>query len=221
MSLDLKIFNTSSVKNMQYMFYNCQKLISLDLSNFNTSLVTDMQYMFYNCSNLRILDLSIFNTSLVKNMFRMFYKCSNLISVDLSSFDTSSVTDINGMFYECSNLISVDLSNFNISSVNDMRYMFTSCNENLTYCINQTNNLLSNITSTSNYKFKNNNNCSNICFYKDKKIILDTKKCVFDCNEIYKYEYNNICYSSCPNGTHNITNNICIKNNNENINVII
>ena len=34
--------DTSSSKNMAYLFYNCQKLTSLDLTNFESSLVTDM-----------------------------------------------------------------------------------------------------------------------------------------------------------------------------------
>jgi hypothetical protein len=95
--------------------------------------------------------------------------------------------------------------------------MISGCKENLIYCINsyQPNNFI------SNFKNFKNNNSSDICFYKDKKIIFDLKKCILSCTDSYKYEYKYLCYSSCPNGTHNITdNNICINNNIENINLI-
>ena len=54
------------------------------------------------------------------------------------------------------------------------------------------------------------NNCSDICFNKTIKIkINENNTCSFDCinDEVYKLEYKNMCYKSCPNGTHNSTNN--------------
>ena len=142
-------------------------------------------------------------------MYNMFYNCSNLISLDLSHFNTSSVTDMEYMFYGCSNLISLDLSDFNTSSNSiNIDSMFDNCNNNLIYCIKDNNIILEYILSVSSYQFKNNNNCSDICFNKNKKIILDTKKCVLNCTNNYTYEYKNICYSSCPNGTYNISTSI-------------
>ena len=46
---------------------------------------------------------------------------------------------------------------------------------------------------------KYNNNCSDICFDPYKKLIFDTKKCVYNCTDNFTFEYNNIyniCYSS-------------------------
>ena len=94
-SLDLSNFDTSEVKEMQYMFANTS-LTSLDLSNFDTSEVKEMQYMFANTS-LTILDLSNFDTSKVTSMSGMFQNTS-LTSLDLSSFDTSNVTMMMDMF---------------------------------------------------------------------------------------------------------------------------
>ena len=50
----------------------------------------------------------------------------------------------------------------------------------LILCIynNNLNYNLYNHLNTSDYNFKNNINCSHICFYESKKIILDTKNCV-------------------------------------------
>ena len=49
-----KLLNSSN-----YMFYNCNSLLSIDLSNFNTQNVTNMDSMFYKCNSLSSIDLSI------------------------------------------------------------------------------------------------------------------------------------------------------------------
>ena len=65
-----------------------------------------MDYIFYNCNNLISLDISYLNTSSVLRMYDLFYNCSNLISVDLTNFDTSSAKNMANMFKLCnSNLI--------------------------------------------------------------------------------------------------------------------
>ena len=88
-----------------------------------------------------------------------------------------------------------------------MKNMFQKTNQNMVYCINNISTNIKEQLVSSNLK---NNNCSDICFFKSKKIILENKKCVINCNDsdLYKYEYNNICYESCPNGTHKSLNNI-------------
>ena len=118
------------------------------------------------------------------------------------------------MFYYCSELISLDLSNFIISNNIAMNNMFLNCNNNVLFCLNDniSSKLLSQITNL-NPNFYNNSNCSNICFCKYKKIILDAKECVLSCSNYFKFEYKDICYSKCPNGTYNIHDNICINGN--------
>ena len=116
----------------------------------------------------------------------------------------------------CDSLISLDLSNVgtNISlSFNNMLYQ---CNKNLLYCLNNSKNkspgFLTYINSTLN---KTNSNCSNICFSENKKVILEKKICILNCSDddIYKYEYNKICYKNCPIETYNLSNNnyMCFK----------
>ena len=214
-SLDLSNLNTSLVTDMTYMFDYCSNLTSINLSGFDTSSVKDMTYMFGRCTNLLLLDLSSFDTSSVTNMGYMFVECRNLISLDLRNFDTSSVTRMDYMFAQLDNLISLDLSNFNTSSVknnNNMFMMFFYSNSLLKYCINNNSNnaLLSHIIS-NNYEFKNNNNCSDICFSKNKKIILRTKKCALNCDTLLEYEFNDICYFLCRKESY-INNNVCILN---------
>ena len=126
-SLDLSNFSTTNVTNMSLMFYYCSVVTSLNVSNFDTSKVTNMSSMFYNCSALTSLDLSGLNTSNVTDMSNMFYNCSALTSLNVSNFDTSKVTNMNLMFYKCSALTSLNVSNFDTSKVTNMSSMFNNC----------------------------------------------------------------------------------------------
>ena len=231
-TLNLNSFNASSPINLRCLFYNCTSLISLDINNFGTISALNMEGMFYNCINLTSLNLSYFDTSSVTSMISMFYNCKSLISLDLSNFDTSSVTSMLGMFSNCKSLASLDLSNFDTSSVNNMGNMFKNCeslklldlsnfnfssitttisnffdgsNDNLIFCMINENNITDNFLNQiqlNNYTYQNN--CSYLCHMKSKKYIIENNKCIYNCydDNIYKFEYKNYCYKSCPNGTH-------------------
>ena len=123
----LEYLNTSEVKDMSYMFYDCKALTSLDLKNFNTKNVTDMNSMFAKCGALKSLDLMNFNTQNVTDMSSMFDDCWALTSLDLKNFNTQNVTDMRKMFSDCRTLTSLDLKNFNTQNVTDMSNMFFSC----------------------------------------------------------------------------------------------
>ena len=123
----LSYLNTSSVTNMQSMFYECYALPSVDVSSFDTRNVVDMRWMFYGCSALKSLNVKNFNTSKVTSMKSMFNKCSSLTTLDLSSFDTQNVTDMGWMFYKCWSLASVNISKFNTANVTAFNYMFFEC----------------------------------------------------------------------------------------------
>ena len=214
-SLDLSNFKTSSVEYMSYMFYSCKNLTSLDVSSFDTSNVISMEYMFAYCSKIETFDLNNFRTPSLQKTQGMFESCTKLISIGLSNFDTSHCGNMNGMFRSCSSLISIDLSTFNTKDATNILSMFANCNSNLVFCIDPTSSLTSNlyssITSSSDYTFKNNNDCDHTCFYDNKKIILETQTCVENCIEPYIYEFKDICYRGCPEGTHIDSDNKCIK----------
>ena len=60
-------------------FQGCSGMVAIEgLSRLDTSEVRDMDFMFYNCSSLETLDLSSFDTSNVKDMSGMFYCCGSL-----------------------------------------------------------------------------------------------------------------------------------------------
>ena len=126
-SINLSNFNTENVNNMSYMFSNCTSLKKLNFSNFNTKNVTNMDSMFSNCYSLKELNLYNFNTENVYNMSYMFSNCSSLKELYLSHFNTKKVEDMSYMFSDCSSLEELHLTNFNITKVEDMSYMFSNC----------------------------------------------------------------------------------------------
>ena len=80
--------DTSSVKNMEALFFGCSSLTSLDLSGFDTSNVTGMSSMFKWCVSLKELDASNFDTSKIakiENMNYMFKGCTSLERVVLGA----------------------------------------------------------------------------------------------------------------------------------------
>ena len=80
----IKYIYKKLLTSTNYMFYDCESLISLDLSEFNTQKVTNMESMFHFCKSLKSLNLSKFNTKNAINMRDMFRNCNSLISLDLS-----------------------------------------------------------------------------------------------------------------------------------------
>ena len=226
--IDLSKFDTSKVTNMCKMFYNCTELKKINLENIDTSLVKDMSYMFAHLSSIKAIDASYLNTSNVETMLDMFASCVNVEAINVSPFNISKVKTMKGVFYHCFQLKYLDLSSFFISPVDDISYIFFKCNSliflnlenisfksnvnkeeafheipgNVKYCIND--------MDIINSIFGNNisSNCSDSCFKENIKIEPTQKICVESCGETeYKYEYNNICYDMCPEGTHSSYNN--------------
>ena len=215
-SVDLSTFN-KAITDTSYMFSGCSNLVSLDLSSMDTSSVTCFHDMFLGCEKLISLDLSNFDTSSAILMGGMFGYCHNLVSLNLSSFNTSKVTYMSHMFLECTSLIYLDLNNFNTKSIQSITNMFQDCNPNLIYCIKEANSNNERLRNEIEIESDNKvNNCSDICFYENKKIIFDNKTCALNCTDINKYDYNNICFSTCPDGIYNLGDKICIENEQKN-----
>ena len=86
---NIKYSLPSKLKNMSYMFRECNSLTNIDLSNFNTQKVTNMRKMFYGCNSLTNINLSNFNTQKVTDMSYMFSGCNSLTNINLSNFQYS------------------------------------------------------------------------------------------------------------------------------------
>ena len=208
-NIDVSEFDSSQVSDMGCMFEGTS-ISFLNLNKFNTSSCINMQGMFYNCKLLKVLNLNYFNTSLVTSMKEMFCNCISLIYLDLNNLDASKVENMYCMFCFCNSL---KLLNFNISNTAEVTFfniMFYNVSENIIYCINKETmdlNISSQITTFTN------NNCSHSCFINSQnKFIIEEGICIDECSNYanYLYEYNNICYKSCPEGTHNSSyNSLC------------
>ena len=201
-SLDLSNFDTSSVTNMHHMIYQCFNLISLNVENFNTSKVVDMTGMFEASYSLKSLEINHFDTSSCTIMYAMFHLCTNLTSLDLINFDSSKVTSMGIMFNDCYSLKYLNLYNFNTTIVTNVANIFKGINSSsLTFCFNITKTY--NISKMLNHS---KSNCSFLCLSnKNKKLIKEKDSCLDECknDDTYKFEYNRLCYTRCPNGTHN------------------
>ena len=128
-NINLNQFDTRNVLDMSYMFSGCPLITNLDVSNFMTKNVVNMNSMFLGCSLLTSIDLSNFNTQNVMNMENMFYGYSNLNDIELYSFNTDNVKYMDGMFYSCSSLISINISHFDVKNVVNMNNMFYGCSK--------------------------------------------------------------------------------------------
>ena len=106
--------DTSEVKDMQYMFNQCNSMTSVPL--LDTSKVTNMSRMFSTCSSL--VSVPLFDTRNVEDMSYMFAYCSSLASIP--ALDASKVTNFSNAFNHCPALTEIKMTgmsrNFDISA---------------------------------------------------------------------------------------------------------
>ena len=162
-----KGMDTSKIKSMIYMFYNCTELVSLDLSSFDVTNLSEAHNMFYSCSGLTSLILPDFSKGSLSTISSFFYNCRSLVSLDLSSFNTSNCTYFNSIFYNCRSLVSLDLSSFNTSNCTSCGDMFADCMSLVS--LDLSNFDMSNCTSFGNMFY----NCNKLTHIKCKQAFKD------------------------------------------------
>ena len=226
--LNIINFNTTLVKNMEYMFYNCYSLTSLNIINFNTTFVYNMRYMFYNCSSLTSLNIYNFDLITLTNVEKMFYNSNKTLlycineQKALKIISELKATNNNYINYCKNNPIELEGYYLDINIYKPCYINCKNCNrsgsENDNKCIE----------CKLNYIFKknlyNNTNCYEKCLYyfyfdsnnnhfctlkeecpkEQNKLIIEKRKCIDNCfnDDIYIYEYNNICYKEFPENTY-------------------
>lgn len=84
-----------NIKDLSYLFNNCEYLTSVNLSNLDKSLYYRAAYTFYDC-HLSSIDLSGFKFTDVYNMFGY----NSALSINLSGADFTRATSISSMFYK-------------------------------------------------------------------------------------------------------------------------
>ena len=151
--------------------------------------------MFGNCEKLQTLNLSNFITSSVKDMYNIFTGCNSLFLLNINNFNLSSTTpSMNNFLGDIYTLKYLYISNDQKiqMEINNDKYI----RERTTICIKNQND--SNKLSNSPIY-----NCSDECFSEHPKIIIKKQSCVSNCfkDDIYNFEYKEICYTQCPNGT--------------------
>ena len=200
--VNFKNFETSKIQSFSFLFYSCTSLESIDLSNFDTSSVTRMGFMFSECTSLTSLDLSNFRTPLLDFISLMFSGCTNLKYLDISNFNTTLVNEMSNFLTNCKNLEYIKLNNFIEGENIVIDNIFEGVPDNISYCINNINNMAK-IIGELNNKNCSINDCSNDWNIKIKLSIDDKKICVYDCSEDddYIYKFKNKCYNACPSNT--------------------
>ena len=180
-------------------FYDLENITEVDLSRFDASLVTSLKSMFERCFNLEIVTFGNANFTIVEDMSHTFTSCKKLIYIDLSNFDTSRVKEMKGIFGICNSLIYLNLKKFKFTDTVPFDFAFNWVPSNAKYCIEDT---------TAKDKLTDWDiipDCSHKCFQENIKVDLIRKDCTENCKSSgYEYEYNNICYNECPNGTYSI-----------------
>jgi surface protein len=95
--IDLSNFNTENVTDMQFMFWDAEKVEEIDLTNLKTDKVTNFSYMFNACLKLTSLDLRSFNTKNASKYEYMFCYCRSLNEIRVNS-STWTINNENGIF---------------------------------------------------------------------------------------------------------------------------
>ena len=72
-NLDLSSFDTSKVKNFDYLFYGCSALTKLNLNNFVPDNLESYVWIFADCYNLSYIDISKSNIQYLNEDYFYFF----------------------------------------------------------------------------------------------------------------------------------------------------
>lgn len=146
-----------ATKSSAYLFsYYSETSVDGLISYNDTSNVKNMNRMFYQCFNLTTIPQ--LDTSNVTNMSSMFSYCSKLTTI--SQLDTSKVTNMTYMFSGCSRLTIIDITHMNITSSSDSDYFASNCHSLTKLIIRNMNTIptLSSYAFTNCYHFTGTTN---------------------------------------------------------------
>ncbi len=122
---DVSGWDVSSVKDMDSMFYFCDKF-NCDISKWDVSNVINMCSMFCGCYKFN-QNIGNWNTSKVIDMSWTFGNCTSF-NQDLSGWKTKNATTLSFMFYHCDEF-NQSLNKWNVSNVKYMNGMFAYCSK--------------------------------------------------------------------------------------------
>ena len=119
---DISAWDTSSVKDMSFMFYGARSF-NRPIGSWNVSGVTNMHAMFYNAAEFN-QSVGSWDTSAVQDMSDMF-RSAEEFNQDIGSWDTSAVRNMSVMF-GWARSFNRPIGSWNVSGVKDMKGMFYS-----------------------------------------------------------------------------------------------
>ena len=139
--IQLRINN--NIKDISYMFYECNELLSIRDNIFDNSNITNINKSFYenNSNNFyektdnlnetdkgnTFYDDNLALSTIPKNINNSSYTEMNELNIFREKI-LSNVTNMSGMFNGCSSLISLpDISKWDTKNVKDMNDMFCEC----------------------------------------------------------------------------------------------
>ena len=117
---DISSWNTSSVTNMNLMFYGAS-IFDQDIGSWNTAAVTNMSNMFRNATSFN-QNIGNWDTAAVQSMYAMF-SGAWAFNQDIGNWNTAKVTNMSGMFFGAS-AFNQNIGNWNTAKVTDMSQMF-------------------------------------------------------------------------------------------------
>lgn len=112
-------FDFSQTTQFDFLFYNCNKLISIP--QLDTSNSTSFSSMFNTCS--RLTTIPQLDTSNGTIFGQMFNQCNSLTTIP--QLDTSKGTNFEYMFFSCTNLTTIP--QLDTSKGTNFSYMFYNC----------------------------------------------------------------------------------------------
>jgi surface protein len=118
---DVRLWDTSLVRNMRNAFYDCRGLLS-GVECWSVSDVRNMSYMFNNAIAFN-RDISSWDTRSVLGM-RWMFGGADSFDQDIGNWDTSNVEDMSYMFYRA-HMFNRDIGKWDTSKVGSMRNMFS------------------------------------------------------------------------------------------------
>ena len=134
-------------------------------------------------------------------MLGMFFNCKQLKEINLENFDTSSLSNMNQMFEFCENLEYLNFKNYNENYNISFTNTLDGIRNNTIICLdeNNENKNIWQLKSVFASKTCHVIYCGDDWRSHIKKIVSETGICADNCSD-YRYENNNYCFSTCPEG---------------------
>ena len=196
-SLSLINFKVNNVVTMNSMFAGCSILKTLDLwNNTETSSLKDMSYLFFGCNSLNYINLKSFHTTSVTKMDKAFYNCESLVFLDLNNFSSQSLVTADYLFAKCWSLQEIYASNtFNLDTNVSTAGLFEEDFNLRKICMNLNSDMLANLQSVIGNVTLNNgcyirNNAFYFFYKENKPINISTNKNITDYNNSFSSNNN-------------------------------